>query len=544
MENRPNKATRKAMNLFFILFLGIGSLLAGSVALFYRTELNTLLSEMKVQEKHALDRQSNVVRDKFDAIVGDILFLSRQNELLAHLELGIELGDIEKEKSIQAEYMAMSQVKSIYDQIRYLDAYGMERIRVDFAEGEAKAVPEEKLQNKFTRYYFTDTMVLGKDEIFVSPLDLKVAHGKIAQPLKPMIRFGKPVFDSNGVKRGMVLLNYLAANLLDSLEMEQAGADSAKMLLNTEGYWLLHPEKEKEWGFMFKEGVKISFALAYPKEWQIIREEGAGQIQTKNGLFTFTTIYPLKEGVRSSSGSGEAYKPSAKNIDSSDYFWVLVSQISSEVMTHHTRSLLGRLFMIGAVFFILISYGAWQLALAITKRRIYQAQLVELALYDSLTGLPNRKQFFDRLEEGVSHANRHERKLGLLYIDLDGFKSVNDTMGHDAGDELLIKVGNKLRRILRKADTVARLGGDEFAVILFEIKELEDARLAGEKVVEVIRQPFKLKAGTVRIGASVGAAIFPDHEKAIDSLIKHADTAMYKAKAEGKNTCFMAFNGD
>jgi len=261
-------------------------------------------------------------------------------------------------------------------------------------------------------------------------------------------------------------------------------------------------------------------------------------------LFTFSTIYPLKEGFRSSSGSGEPYKPSVKNLDPSEYFWVLVSQIPSEVMSGHTRSLLSRLFMIGAVLFVLISYGAWQLALAITKRRIYQAQLVEMALSDPLTGLPNRKLFFDRLEEGVSHANRHGRRLGLLYIDLDGFKGVNDTMGHDAGDEILIKVGKELKGILRKGDTVARLGGDEFAVILLEIKELEDARLVGEKIVTAMCQPFKLKAGTARIGASVGAAAFPDHEDKMDALVKHADTAMYKAKAEGKNTCVMAFNDD
>lgn len=537
MENNPGQATRKAMNLFFILFLGIGSLLAGSVALFYRAELNTFLSEIKTQEKYALIRQNKAIRDKFDGIVGDILFLSRQNELLTYLEL----ENTQVENEIQAEYISMSQAKKIYDQIRYLDASGMERVRVNFAEGKPISVPQEKLQNKFNRYYFTDTMILGKKEIFVSPLDLNVEQGQVEQPLKPMIRFGTPVFDTNGVKRGIVLLNYLAVNLLNFLETEQAAGDSVNMLLNTEGYWLLHPEKEKEWGFMFKERAGISFTLTYPKEWQMIHEQGSGQVQTQNGLFTFSTIYPLREGFRSSSGSGEPYKPSVKNLDPSEYFWVLVSHIPSEVMSSHTRSLLVRLFTIGAVLFLLISYGAWQLALAITKRRIYQAQLVELALYDSLTGLPNRKFFFDRLEEGVFHTNRYGRRLGLLYIDLDSFKAVNDNMGHQAGDELLVKVGATLKGILRKSDTVARLGGDEFAIILLEIKEVEDVKLVGEKVVAAMCQPFQLKGGTARIGASVGAAIFPDHVDKMDELIKHADTAMYKAKAEGKNTCVMAF---
>lgn len=545
MHSRFDQPTLKAMNLFFIIFLAIGSLLAGSVALFYRAELNTFLSEMKVQEKNSLDRQSTAIGDKFDTIVGDLLFLSRQNELLTYLES----GDDQVKKAIQVEYTIMSAVKKSYDQIRYLDTDGMEKVRVNLAGGKPVVTPEAKLQNKSRRYYFTDTFVLGEREVFVSPLDLNVEQGKVEQPLKPMIRFGTPVFDNEGIKRGIVLLNYFAANLLELIEAEPAEEKSANMLVNTEGYWLLNPESEKEWGFMFEERAEISFALVYPEEWRMIREQGTGQMQTKNGLFTFTTIYPLQEGFRSSSGSGEPYRPSVIDLDPSEYFWVLMSQIPPEVMTNHTRALMGRLFTIGAGLFVLISYGAWQLALAITKRRIYQAQLVELALYDPLTGLPNRKFFFDRLEEGISHLARHERKLGLLYIDLDGFKDVNDTMGHGAGDELLIKVGVTLKGMLRKSDTIARLGGDEFAVILLEINGMEDARLVGEKVVEALCQPFQLKGGTARIGGSVGAAIFPDHSNAsnasnaADALIKFADAAMYEAKAEGKNTCVMAFDG-
>ena len=536
MKNRNEQPTHKALNLFLIIFLAIGSVMAGLVTLFYRTELNTFLSEMKMQEKYTLSRQSTAIKDKFDAIVGDLLFLSRQNELTAYLKL----EDTQAKKAIQAEYIEMSTAKKIYDQIRYLDADGMERVRVNFAGGKPEAVPEGKLQSKSKRYYFRDTFVLAEREIFVSPLDLNVERGQVERPFKPMIRFGTPVFDDDGAKRGIVLLNYLAANLLELIDAEQAKEESQIMLVNADGYWMLHPEKGKEWGFMFEDRAGISFAAAYPEEWRMVREQVTGQIQTTNGLFTFITIYPLQEGFRSSSGSGEPYKPSVKDLDPSQYFWLMVSQIPSEVMTSHTRALMGRLFTIGAGLFIIISYGAWQLALAITKRRIYQSQLIELALYDTLTGLPNRKLFFDRLDEGISHNTRHGRRLGLLYIDLDGFKGVNDTMGHDAGDELLKKVGAKLKNIVRKSDIVARLGGDEFAVILFEIRQNEEARLVGEKVVAALCKPFDLKAGTAKIGASVGVAIFPDHKDTVDTLIKHADQAMYKAKSEGKNTCVMA----
>jgi diguanylate cyclase (GGDEF)-like protein len=535
MKKSLKQPIKKAINLFLIFFLAIGALMAGSVALIYQTETTTFLSKLKEQEWYTIDRQRTAIGGKFDAIVGDLLFISLQNELHSYLELGRP----QVTKAMQSEYMSISATKKIYDQIRYLNAEGMEKVRVNYNAGNPVAVSEEKLQNKSKRYYFTDTFELGEKEVFVSPLDLNVERGKVETPLKPMIRFGTPVFDEHNNKRGVVLLNYLAVNLLDLIEEEQDETQGSKMLVNADGYWLLHPDKEKEWGFMLKERAGSSFNEAYPAEWLMILERRNGQVQTKNGLYTFATIYPLQEGYRSSSGSGEAYKPSIKDLDPQEYFWVLVSYIPSDLMNGYTRKVMSRLFMIGAGLFILISCGAWQLALAITRRRIYQAQLVQMATTDPLTGLPNRKLFFDRLEECIAHVTRHGRKLTLLYIDLDGFKCVNDTLGHEAGDELLIKVGDVLEKNLRKSDIIARLGGDEFAIILFEINELEDARLVGEKVVAMLSQPFELKAGTARIGGSVGAAVFPDHAKSAKALVKRSDTCMYKAKEKGKNTCVL-----
>jgi diguanylate cyclase (GGDEF)-like protein len=539
MKKEPSQPTKKAMTLFLISFLAIGALLAGSVALLYQAEINTFLSKLKEQERHTIGRQKTAIGGEFDAIVSDLLFLSVQNEL----QLYLEMRNTPAIKAIQTEYMSMSAVKRVYDQIRYLDAEGMEKVRVNFAKGKPVTVPEERLQNKFRRYYFTDTYELGEAEVFVSPLDLNVERGKVEKPPKPMIRFGTPVFDKYKNKRGVVLLNYLAVNLLDLIEAERTDTQGTNMLVNSDGYWLLHPEKRKEWGFMFKERAKVSLDEDYPAEWSTILALRNGQVQTENGLFTFATIYPLQEGYRSSSGSGEAYKPSVKDLDPSEYFWVLVSHISSDVMKGYTRKVMRQLFMIGAGLFILISFASWQLVLAATRRRIYQAQLVHMATTDPLTGLPNRKLFFDRLEEFIAHVTRHGRRLCLLYIDLDDFKHVNDSMGHSAGDELLIKVGDVLKKNLRKADIIARLGGDEFAIILTEIIKMEDARLVSEKVVAALSQPFKLEAGTVRIGASVGAAIYPDHEESTNALIKHADACMYKAKEKGKNTCVLGMNG-
>jgi diguanylate cyclase (GGDEF)-like protein len=161
-------------------------------------------------------------------------------------------------------------------------------------------------------------------------------------------------------------------------------------------------------------------------------------------------------------------------------------------------------------------------------------------MFDALTGLPNRKLFFDRLEASLALSARYARRLALLYLDLDGFKEVNDTMGHEAGDELLKRVGALLAGSVRKSDTVARLGGDEFVVMLNEVTNLGDAALVGEKLVSALRAPIGLKTGPATISASVGVSVYPENGESAELLLQKADQAMYASKHKGKGTCTMA----
>ncbi|MCX7073137.1 MAG: diguanylate cyclase [Gammaproteobacteria bacterium] len=170
------------------------------------------------------------------------------------------------------------------------------------------------------------------------------------------------------------------------------------------------------------------------------------------------------------------------------------------------------------------------------------------ASHDVLTDLPNRMLFMDRLDSAIERSRRHQRKFGLAYIDIDGFKPVNDTHGHPVGDELLKAIADRLRGLLRTEDTVARLGGDEFAVIL---ESLDEGEAAGLRVCEVIvhdlRRPYLLDSAlgpvTVTIGASVGLAMFPPHGDNREQLIRAADEAMYAAKRAGRNRCLLAVPG-
>ena len=170
----------------------------------------------------------------------------------------------------------------------------------------------------------------------------------------------------------------------------------------------------------------------------------------------------------------------------------------------------------------------------ITDQVEAQRHILRLAHYDVLTELPNRVLFQDRLERALVHATRYDRQAALLFLDLDGFKKVNDTLGHRAGDELLKEVATRLRQCVRMTDTIARLGGDEFTIILDEISGPADAALVADKVLESLKTPIVIEGREMYVGASIGISLYPDDGRTGDELLKHADTAMYQAKAGGK----------
>lgn len=172
----------------------------------------------------------------------------------------------------------------------------------------------------------------------------------------------------------------------------------------------------------------------------------------------------------------------------------------------------------------------------ITERKRTQEQVWRQANYDVLTGIPNRNLFHDRLDQAVAQANRSEGQVALLFMDLDGFKEVNDTLGHAAGDLLLKESAQRLLACVRESDTVARIGGDEFTAILPHVREAAEAERVATKILDRLREPFHLQGQDVFVSASIGIAVYPGDADSSAVLIKHADAAMYRAKDSGKNT--------
>jgi len=181
----------------------------------------------------------------------------------------------------------------------------------------------------------------------------------------------------------------------------------------------------------------------------------------------------------------------------------------------------------------------------ISERKAVELQIQQLAYYDSLTNLPNRRLLADRLDHALNQARRFGRLLAVMFLDLDRFKQINDTLGHDVGDELLKQVAVRLGLCVRAGDTVARTGGDEFVIILAEMAHAEDAALVAEKVIAALEEPVRVQGQALTITTSIGIAVFPgEGDDGMQELMRRADLAMYQAKEAGRNAyCFSQTGG-
>jgi len=164
----------------------------------------------------------------------------------------------------------------------------------------------------------------------------------------------------------------------------------------------------------------------------------------------------------------------------------------------------------------------------------------EMALHDSLTGLPNRRLLLDRMEKAMQHARRNQQQMAVLFMDLDGFKEVNDRHGHQCGDQLLKIVADRLQTVTRQEDTVARIGGDEFIMVLSHNANIGDIMQTASKVLKYLARPFSIGSLTIRVTASIGVAMYPANGEDAELLMARADNALYEAKRLGKNCYYFS----
>jgi len=347
-----------------LIFLPLFILLCGVAVFIYTLDLTTETKIFQDREKQIVDIQRKIITSDFSSIFSHLLFLSELNEYRDLFEKDIYTT----RNALSKEFLSAIQLIKIYDQIRFLDETGMEIVRVNYNNDLPFIVHDIQLQNKSERYYFKETFQLEYGEIFVSPLDLNTERGVIEKPFKPMIRFGTPVFDRRGKKKGVVLLNFFGKLLIDELKTASENAPGSVMLINPEGYWLYGPKPEDEWGFMLEDRKDKVLQNKYPKAWKKISATESGQIRLSNGIFTFDTVFPLSAGWKSRSAKQQTGKA---------YHWKIVSYLPLEAVSARPWDRFQSYLLIYIFVIVLLAMGSIALSMGRVRQRQDKAALLE-----------------------------------------------------------------------------------------------------------------------------------------------------------------------
>lgn len=517
----PGMFSRSVVRRAVVLFLVSVAILTLAVQLIYRSQIAERVHQVEQAALEMLALQEQAIHGELGGIAADLLFLAGQNELRQYLNT----DETQSLDAVAQEYLVFAAEKGVYDQIRFLDERGMEIVRVNYHAGDPAIVPETLLQAKGDRYYFMRSSVLSKDEVYVSPFDLNVEQGEVEVPRKPMIRIGTPVFDERGQKRGIVILNYLGDTLLNTLEKAGEGATFRIFLANSEGQWLLGPEPEQEWGFMFGGEEWRTVEASFPGAWEEMRAAANGRFRTDGGLFTFTTIDPIQEAAKES-----AMLSPPSNPETEPYRWKLITHVPADVLAAIAGPIRRTWSLIHGFLAILTALFSWLFARHQVARIELRREIEFLAKYDCLTGACNRHYFEQLMEDEEARARRYKHPVSFLMVDVTWFKQINDTHGHKVGDEVLREVSALLKAQVRKADVVVRYGGDEFLVMFPETPG--EAEAARDRILaEVDRRNRENPIFDFPVILAIGSAHWdPSSGESIENALDTADERMYEHK--------------
>ncbi|MHB9069315.1 MAG: ATP-binding protein [Sedimentisphaerales bacterium] len=316
---------------------------------------NNLNKELQMH----IHSETTGIENRLGRVVQDISFLADT----------IEASEIFNNSSERAYsnltelFARFGYARRVYAQLRILDTGGRETVRVDFKNGKATICPENKLQDKSGRPYFTDSVVLDKGLIYISKLNLNVENEKIEIPYNPMIRFATPVFDRSGTKKGVLVLNYMASALIAIVKDHSKSSFDTNIksqFLNQDGYWLYTPEQEKCWGFMFDDKKNYSMPAENPELWKKIKNSQNGIIANKQGLFAYNTVYQTETASRR---LGVENIPDAK-AEIQEHYWKIVSYIPNDYIAAYEHKS-------NAILFLL--FGTIGVIIALIERKLISA---------------------------------------------------------------------------------------------------------------------------------------------------------------------------
>lgn len=262
-----NRIVRRAALLFFRAYLPLVASIGTVLWVLYASDIKSTKLVIASDQKHDIRLAMHSIQLELELVRNDLSYLVEHGPL----QNWLVNADPQEFETLERDILAFSKHRQAYDQVRYLDSTGMEVVRVNWARPEPLLIPMYDLQDKSKRYYFSDAVTLSSGQIYSSALDLNIEKGRLEKPIKPVIRFAAPVFDRNGKNRGIIVLNYKGARLLNLIERVQGAEENHLQMINSSGYWLLGPNPDAEWGFMIDARAQNTFPNLYGNElWEKI----------------------------------------------------------------------------------------------------------------------------------------------------------------------------------------------------------------------------------------------------------------------------------
>lgn len=468
-------------------------------------------------------------------------------------------------------FRAMLQVHPDYMQIRLISAvdHGLELVRVDRDGERLLRVSGADLQEKAHYAYVFDTLRLAPGETRLSPIVINHEQGAHSGLGKPTLHVSTPVADASGKVFALLVINVDLDQLFSQLQGDLS-AQYQVYLSNRWGDLLVHPDHQRTFGF--DQGRRLFIQDEFPEVARLLGE------RHKDHLISHSVAQEQQDGLVA------AFVRISNNAQTSEPFIVLgLGQSQSLVLAEASR--VGqKIIQIVLLFSLLALLTAIITSRAVIRPLKSMTQAVQLfsrerkiselpsrqdelgllaqsfremeeeilsqlddlthsrtafehlSRHDPLTGLPNRRVFFDRLERALINSQSSGKHLAVLFVDLDHFKNINDRYGHSLGDHVLKAVANLLRSATCENDSVARLGGDEFVIFFEEVEDTQHIVTILEKLHNRFQLPLLIDGHEVKINASMGVSMFPRDGNDIEALVQHADHAMYAAKKSGRNT--------
>ena len=509
---------RNTLGYMFVIFIILSSIYM-IINLVIQYNYESLKKQNLIHnELNLIDVEKTIIVNKMEHLFSDLFYIS--DNLRFHRSSS-------DDTEVKQQWKAYADRLKIYDQIRYIDQNGDEVIRINYSEDGSYEVEQEYLQNKSDRYYFNKTMSLEKDKIYVSKWDLNMENDLIEKPIKPMIRIATPFYKEQGDLGGIVIMNYMANDILNQVVKIASSSEGNIFILNADGYWIYNQNRPvKEWTFMYPERFDESFEEEFPDEWENISRNKEGTLITKNGVFNYTKLAITNEMETDLEATSIGY-------EEADIYIVSYMPATSEAGATFYRNVGDTMLYIlkeKSVIFLLLFINSIFFALLIKSIKSKSDKIKYFSEYDVMTGVYNRRAGFEKLNHLCQEIVKCEGKLSICFIDINGLKEVNDTLGHDAGDELITSMVSVIKESICANDFIARLGGDEF-LIIFAKKSVMESEMIWSNIVEKIKEINETENRKYLISASHGIEEFKMNTKEyMETIINQADEKMYHEK--------------